>query len=234
MSSPQPNPFVQYFRSKYIHFDSPRRVILVQCAEDLFYLGLFGLIVSSLREQQSVRVEQYVLRSLREGESRSLFALVASRCVINPLLNFKWVRLYKSYCDSVGYRNASFHPVTDAIDFYRAWVCWRNLADRKALIDLVIDNIAVGDLINDSFLRFKPSRTVELQNTYLLILLWQAHRDVRWAGNYFAQVKPKLYLTSYSTYIQHGIPVRVALQHGVRVFSFGNYQEITKELTRED
>jgi hypothetical protein len=234
LSDPQQSALYKYFRGVPRAAGLSKEVVLVQCVEDLYCFGLFGQIVSSLRETQSVRVDQYVLRSLRVGESDSLLTFTISRLCINLLHSFKWVRLYQSFCDGVAYRSTSFRPIGDVIDLYLAWKCWRNLTDKDSFINMQISGIAVGDLINDSFLRFKPAPTVDLKDAYLLILLWQAHRDVRRARRYFARTKPKLYLTSYSTYIQHGIPVRVALQSGVRVFSFGNYQEFTKELTLQD
>jgi hypothetical protein len=41
-------------------------------------------------------------------------------------------------------------------------------------------------------------------------------------------------VTSFSTYIEHGIAVRVALQEGVRVQSFGSFAQPCKELTLSD
>ncbi len=234
LSDSQQNSLGKYFTGMRRGVGSPKEIVLVQSVEDLYCFGMFGQIVSSLREKQPLRVEQYVLRSLRVGESKSLFSFIVSRLFINPLHSFKWVRLYKSFSDGVGYRSTSLRPIGDLVDVYRAWQCWRNLTDKDLLINLQMDGIVVGDLINDSFLRFKPAPTVDLKDTYLLVLLWQAYRDARRARDYFARVKPRLYLTSYSTYIQHGIPVRVALQNGVRVFSFGNYQEFAKELTLQD
>ncbi|MHB1174504.1 MAG: hypothetical protein ACYCZJ_05225 [Sulfuriferula sp.] len=234
LSNPQQSSLYTHFKGMRRSAVSPKEVVLVQCVEDLYCFGLFGQIASSLREKNAVRVEQYVLRSLRVGEAKSLFAFMASRLFINPLHSFKWIRLYKSFCDGVGYRSTALRPIGDLIDICRAWKCWRSLSDKEPLVGMKIDGITAGDLINDSFLRFKPAPTVDLKDIYLLALLWQAHRDVRRAKAYFSRVRPKLYLTSYSTYIQHGIPVRVALQYGVRVFSFGNYQEFTKELTLED
>jgi hypothetical protein len=213
--------------------DLPGRVMLVHCVEDTFYFGLFGELVYSLREQGSIRVDQFVLRSLNVGEAESIWIFIKSR-LTNMLPNHKWVRLYNSFCDGVAYRSTSFRPIADVIDLCRAWVCWRNLNDRKALLDLVIKDVPVGDLVNDSFLRFKPAPTVDLGDIYLWILLWQARRDVRRAQSYFERVRPELFLTSYGTYIQHGIAVRVALRYGTRVFSFGNYQEFTKELSIGD
>jgi hypothetical protein len=230
---PQQSALFQYFKAMPRRADMPGSVVLVQCVEDPFYFGLFGQIVSSLREQQPIRVEQFVLRSLNVGESKSIGIFIRSR-LVNALSNHKWTRLYNSFCDGVAYRSTSFRPIDDVIDFYRAWMCWRGLSSRQAFIDLMIDGIAIGDLVNDSFLRFKPAPTVDMKDSYLFILIWQAHRDIRRADDYFSSVKPKLYLTSYSTYIQHGIPVRVALKHKVRVYSFGNYQEFAKELSIAD
>ena len=210
-------------------------VVLVQCVEDPYYYGLFGQIVSSLREQRPIRVEQFLFNSLRLGESSSCYSFIRIRFV-TWLIGKKWSSLYDAFCDGVGYRSTSWRfPLEDLFDLYRAFVCWRSLTMKDALTSLVIDNVPVGDLINDSFLRYKPAPTVKLVDAYLWLIIWQAHRDIRRAKNYFTRVRPKLYLTSYSTYIQHGIAVRVALQCGVKVFSiFSNLQEFIKELSTDD
>lgn len=223
-----------YFKKLRKPVSKSQQVVLVQCVEDLFYFGLFGQIVTSLSEQHPIRVEQFVLRSLNVGEAKSFWIFAKSRLIMNTLFTNKWKNLYQSFCHGVAYSSTSFQPLNDLVDLYRAWSCWNNILNKQMLIDLVINQIHVGDLVNDSFLRFKPAATVDLKNSYLLVLLWQSYRDVRRAQNYFDRVKPKLYLTSYSTYIQHGIAVRTALQYGVKVFSFGNYQEFAKELTLSD
>ena len=225
---------VQYFKSLSRNKSDSKRIILVECVEDLYYFGLFGQIISSLREKNNIRVEQFVLRSLREGESKSWFSILVSRWLINNVHSFKWINLYNSFCDGVGYRNATIRPYKDLIDFYHAWQIWKNLPNNTEVIKLELNGVWVGDLINDSFLRFKPAPTVDLKDSYLLILIWQAYRDLRRAKDYFSKHKPLVYLTSYTTYTQHGIPARVALQMGVRVFSFGNYQEFAKQLNIND
>lgn len=224
----------QYFKGLKQDKEPPQATILVQCVEDSFFFGLFGQIVVSLREQQSVRVEQFILRSLNVGESESFWIFTKIRCVISKLYSRKWVALYSSFCDSVGYNSTSVQPFSDLVDLYRAWRCWREVNTKKILINLVIDDVLVGDLVNDSYLRFKPAPTVNFKDRYLWIVIWQTYRDVRRAKEYFLRVKPKVYLTSYTTYIQHGVALRVALQNGVKVFSFSNYQEFAKELTIGD
>lgn len=224
----------QYFKKTHLPTSGAKDVVLVQCVEDIYYISLFGRVITSLREHCPVRVEQFVLNSLRSGDSSSLKGFLRTR-FINGLVGKKWVGLYKSFCDGVGYRSTGLRfPFGDVIDAFRAVKRWRGLGSKDALNSLAVDEVPVGDLLNDSYLRFKPAATVDLEDTYLWLIIWQAHRDIRRAKHYFSRVRPVLYLTSYSSYIQHGIAVRVALQRGVRVFSFGNYQELAKELTLKD
>ena len=88
-----------------------------------------------------------------------------------------------------------------------------------------ISGVACGDLLIDTYLRFRPSPRVVISDLFMLHVLWQAHRDVRRAKRYFHSTKPLLYITTYTTYVQHGIATRVAIQEGVSVISFGNGQE---------
>ena len=224
----------KYFRFIQKSTKTTDAVMVVQCVEDPFYFGLFGQIASSLREHQPVRVDQFVLRSLNVGEFDSVWKFIKLRLISNHLTNCKWVGLYKSFCNRVAYRNSSIHLFADLSDLYDAWNFWRRMNTKEDLINLTIKGVSVGDLINDSYLRFKPAPTVDLQDAYLLILIWQSLCDLRQANQYFKRVKPSLYLTSNSTYTQHGVPVRVALQCGIKVFSFGNYQEFTKKLSLTD
>lgn len=223
-----------YFKEIHRPTSGAGDVVLVQCVEDIYNFSLFGRVITSLREHCPIRAEQFVLNSLRSGESGSLKEFLRAR-FINGLVGKKWVGLYKSFCNRVGYRSTGLRfPFGDAIDAYRAVQCWRGLGSKDALNSLAVDGVLVGDLINDSYLRFRPAATVDLEDTYLWLIIWQAYRDIRRAKHYFSRIRPKLFLTSYSSYIQHGIAVRVALQQGVRVFSFGNYQELAKELTLTD
>ena len=65
-------------------------------------------------------------------------------------------------------------------------------------------------------------------------IIWQACRDIRKAKKYFSLNRPLAYLTSYTTYIEHGIPARVALSCGIPVWSFGNLNHFGKRLSVAD
>lgn len=209
-------------------------IVVVQATQDLYYLALLGAVSIALSNKHPFRFEQFICSSLSVGESLSPLKFIASR-FYNFLSKCKWKALHASFCDSVAYQSTGLNsPLTDIADLYKAYKSWKNISSKDALTLLTIENILVGDLVNDSYLRFKPSPSIELNNLYLLIVIFQACRDIRRAKNYFNKKQPKIYLTSYSTYIQHGIAARVALSLGVKVFSFGNYQEFAKQLSVTD
>ncbi len=210
-------------------------IVLVEAVEDHYYLALFARIVGALAVEQAIQTQQVVPRSLRPGSTRSLYQAVKSICFYNALTDRKWIRLYATFCGRVAYRSASRlisrACIADLIDARRIW---KNLESKEMLVDLTISEIKVGDLINDTYLRFKPAAAVDLKSRYLWIVIWQTLRDLRAARVYMHDVKPKMFLTTYTTYIQHGVAVRVALAAGVKVFTFGNFQEFYKQLHAAD
>lgn len=220
------------FKGKMAITQPASHVILVQGVEDIYYFGIFGKIISSMQTLQSFEVDLFMLNSLRVNDFKSLRNYLTNR-ITHYFLTTKWEFLYSSFCHKVGFYGAGF-AWADIVDYVNAVKTWRKLANKEQLNQLKINQILVGDLINDTYIRFKPAPTVDIRSFFLLHVIWQAHRYVRRAQKYFGKTKPKLFLTSYSTYIQHGIAVRVALEHEVKVFSFGNYQEFAKELSIED
>lgn len=209
--------------------------IVVQCVHNSYFLALFAHIVHALRQRAPMEVDLFVPRSFDAAiGSGWRFALLRA-FPINRLQTNQWIRIYDKVAMRLAYRSTSLcHPFGDLIDAFRAWRLWRRIDSTSELETISIGGVPCGDLVIDSYLRFRPSPRVQLGDLFLLHVLWQAHRDVRRAQHYFRSVRPLLYLTSYTTYVQHGIAARVALAEGVRVFSFGNLQEFGKKLGLQD
>jgi hypothetical protein len=220
-------------KGKYVS-GSKRPVVLVECVEDPYYMNLFGVIAHALFQERQTCVEYVQYRCLNVGESFKLVNFFVARCLINPVLNKKWRDIYNEIGLKLGFSLNTFNFFSDSIALINAFFIWRRIRIKRDLIELHLDNIRVGDLINDSYLRFKPAPTVNLHDAYLWLLIWQTKRAISQSRRYFRKKRPSMFLVSYSSYIQHGITTRVALAEGVSVFAFGNYQEFMKQLTVED
>lgn len=210
-------------------------VLAFQSVPDKFYFLLFGAIRNRLAAKMRLRAELVVVRGISGAMGSGLVAALKRSAPLAWLLSRQWERAYGAQVDAVAYRCATWaYPFADLLDWFKAGACWRLLQLQQEGFSLKIDGIEVADLVVDSYLRFKPSPEFNVKDPFVRRLVWQALRDVRQARAYFGRVRPRWYLTSYTAYLEHGIPVRVALSNDVDVWSFGNLSHFVKKLTLDD
>tara|TARA_E500000318_G_scaffold72906_1_gene67496 strand:- start:13286 stop:14890 length:1605 start_codon:yes stop_codon:yes gene_type:complete len=206
-----------------------------QSVPDKFYFLLFGAIRARLEAHTVMRSEMVVVRAVSGAVGTGWLAELKRSAPVAWLWSNPWVRAYGDLIDGVAYRCATWaYPFRDLMDWFRSRPLWLQLQQQEESLSLAIDGIEVADLLVDSYLRFKPSPEFDVKDPFVRRLVWQAMRDVRQAQAYFGRRKPRWYLTSYTTYLEHGIPARVALRHGVEVWSFGNLNSFCKRLTQAD
>lgn len=210
-------------------------VVAIQSVPDSFYFLLFGAIRAYLKGGLHGRAELVVVRAVSGAVGTGWLAGLKRAAPLNWLWSQQWVRAYGRHVDGVAYRCSTWaHPFSDLADWVRAGRLWKQMQHQGEGRALNVIGIDVADLVVDSYLRFKPSPVFDVSDPFVRRLIWQALRDVRAAHAYFGRVKPRIYLTSYTTYLEHGIPARVALLHGVKVWSFGNLNRFGKKLTLSD
>jgi hypothetical protein len=211
------------------------KLVLVQCVEDPFYFTTFAKIASDLSLNENIIVKQYVVRNFSVASHHSILRLFKSSIYSNYYTDIKWIKLYSSFCSDVAFRNEeSVGIITDIKLFFQAYQLTKKLTSKAMLINLRVSDINIGDLVYDTYLRFKPAPTVDLDDIYLVFVVWKALRNIIITKKYFSKEVPDILLQSYSTYIQHGIATRIALIYGVNVFTFGNYQQVSKQLALSD
>jgi hypothetical protein len=210
-------------------------VVAVQCVEDPMYFAVFGALLGQFAQLGGVRAELVVVRAINAAIGTGRSARVLRSRPAGRLVSNQWVRAYLPLAAGVAYRSLAFaNPLTEWRDARLARRLWQVARAREGDFAISIDGVPVGDLVIDSYLRFRPSPCFDAADPFVGTIVRQAVRDVREARRYFARRRPALYLTSYSTYLEHGIAARVALQQGVRVMSFGNFTRFGRELTLQD
>ena len=225
---------LSYFKKKDNNYKNDRNtdLVLVQGVEDSIFVLFFGTVIDVLKKRHSIKTEFYVSKSLYPGAFSGIRSFLISIFIDNFISDMKWIKLYSSFCDKMAFKfQGSTSFIVDIKLFFKAITFFKGIKTKKDLVDLKIDNVYVGDLIYDSYIRFKPSDTVDINDIYLLIVIWQALRNIYLSKQYFKMKKPKLVINTYSTYIQHGISARVALSYNIKVLTFGNNYSIGKFLT---
>lgn len=194
-------------------------IFAVQGVNDPLYVGLLSVISIDVRRRVESAGRLVITRSLEAYIGVGFKGYVLRSGLLNWLISSQISRMHQGSVGAVGYRSKSFkYPFSDVLDGIRAYKLWRSLKKSDDISKLMIRDILVGDLLIDTYLRFRPSPFFLLKDRFVLTLLWQTHRDIRRAYDFFSGCKPSFYLSSQATYVQHGVPVRVALQLGVPVY----------------
>jgi hypothetical protein len=210
--------------------------ILIQTTENIFYYGLFATIANSVREKKSdLSIDFFVNRSLTWGASSHFSYFIKSIFLYNSFRDRKWIKIYYSFCDHLAYTHTSFLGLTTEFRLFRdAIKIYNTTKNKDDVVNIEVNNIKIGDLIYDTYMRYKPSATVNVNDKYLLIVIYQALKNFYKANHYFQNNDVKFVLVSYSSYIEHGIVARVAVDSDVPVYSFGSSENFSKTLNRFD
>ncbi len=210
-------------------------VIAVEGVEDPLFFGLFSVLVSELKVATSCTAQLIQIRSsINSVIGCGRFAWVFRSWLVCSLVNRQWSNASKYLVGNVAYRSHSIsNPLCDLVDWVRAYKLWKSLREQHDISSLVIDGVLVGDLVIDSYLRFRPSPVFDVTDRFVIRVLWQCIRDLRLAIRWFSRVRPPLYLSSYSTYVDHGVAVRVALSLGSSVYVYGNPSSFGMKLSNK-
>lgn len=213
----------------------PKSEIAFQLVTDRFHFLILGAVVGRLSAQLNAQSKVIVIRATSAAVGTDFLSTLKRTAIMAWLWCRPWINAYGDLIQGVAYRSASWgNPLHDLRAWLKAKQLWKQMQQPGQAVSVCIDNMEVTDLIIDSYLRFKPAPSFNVQDPFVRELIWRALRDLHRANVYFEQTQPSLYLTSYSTYVEHGIPVRMALKHQVPVWSFGNIMRLGKQLTYED
>lgn len=211
------------------------KTFVVEGVDDPLYLALLSMISIEVRKKVSSRGSLVITRSMGGYVGGGLKGFILRSGIINWLKSIQLSRVYHRPVGKVGSQSSSFiYSLADLYDFYKAYKLWRNLQGSEDISKLVIDDILVGDLVIDTYLRFRPSPFFEVKDKFVLRILWQVYRDIRKVTNFFFKNQPSFYLSSLTTYVEHGIPVRCALKIGMPVYLVSSGLVFGKKLSSDD
>ena len=214
-------------------------VVLIQVPEDHYFFLAAKEAVSVLEEKhgtlQKIGVWPYsILPSQRRAnriEERLYY-------IYTDLLYFlkrkKWLKLYSLIgIDRILLQTDSNFLVKLSCRKLSSKV-FDELNSKQDVLDIKYKNIKLGDLIYDTYLRFRYEATVDIKDYFLREIIYIAFVSINTMNKLFSTNKIKFFLTTYSSYIHHGVAVRVALQYGVEVYSEGNLSQHFKNLSIND
>lgn len=210
-------------------------LICIQCVPDRFFFLLFNTIREELKCHADLKVDLISVRLINGAVGNNFLSSIKRLSTLSWWWLSQWERAWGSNANRIGYRCPPiFRPFFDLKARLKSRVLWERWRENENDLSLIIDGIEVGDLIVDSYLRFRPSAKFNLHDPFVKYIIWQALRNIFEAKKYFEKNKPMFYLSTYTSYIEHGITARIALQNKIPVYTFGDIARFGKKITLED
>ena len=155
------------------------------------------------------------------------------------MIRKKWNKIYSSIGIDFFFHSDKLPFVKKISNFWKAFVFFIKLNDKNKLLEHTFKSIQCGELIYDSYIRFNKKPTLSISDPTLILYIQDCYNQICYFENLTSKYKIKNYYTSYSTYIAHGIPVRVFLKNNINVYSYAyfgekNYNLRVKKLTKSD
>lgn len=209
--------------------------VALQAAEDVIYFGLFGCLLIDLQKKIPLKIDLLQVKSINRFIGKGFIATISRSWLIGHLSNLQWFRAYSFLHPTIAYRCQKIWPYfLYSREYKLANQLWHQMKLLNKYEDLSIDGIKIGDLVIDSYLRVSPSPKFNVEDKFVLDVLCQAIHNLRLSIKYFKYKRPNIYFATYSTYLEHGIAIRVALSLGVVVRVYPGPIAFGKRLKLED
>lgn len=111
---------------------------------------------------------------------------------------------------------------------------FKDLKKKEDILKMKIYDIYCGDLIYDTYIRFRNHPTVDIEDKFLKKIIFKSILLILAVKQLQFELKFKYFYTTYASYIFYGILVRTLLREGVKVFSGNTIAQYNKKLSKKD
>jgi hypothetical protein len=213
------------FRSKS-YSDKKNGIVLVQMIEDYEYTIKFAAAAKVLSEKNNSGVYSYNV--LIEG----ITGPVGKKPAYEKLIQKKLAKIYSSFVADILFSNDDKFSDQSFIENELSKILRNlNVNDPASLLTLKFDDVLVGDLLYDTYLRFFHQPTIEKIDKNVIHIIEVALNVFYSFKSFIKNNNVKALLNSYSSYIHHGIPARICLHNNIDVYTIGSNSYIIQKLS---
>jgi hypothetical protein len=206
-----------------------KKNILIQIVDDYYYLAYYKTIIEDKKfsKYNFVGLWPFFQRPIRKRNFFLEFLFEIYYKLFNLVLFLKWKKLYTSIGVNV------FEKLDDNLIFFVKAnnIKKKYLFSKNSLLNFKIKNLVIGDLLYDTYLRFRAQPTLFFKDFFFLKLVLKTYLVFNKLNKLHNKYKFKIFFTKYSSYIHHGLPVRFFLSKNVNVYSGKNNTQYNKKLS---
>jgi len=141
-------------------------------------------------------------------------------------------KIYLSFAGKLLYRNNDFFKNTAIVEneFNRIY---NSIKSKEDVLSIKIENCKIGDLIYDTYLRYTNKPQVDINDANLKLFIRQSIHIYFVAKQKIEDNNVCALVSSYTTYIYHGIAVRICLEKNIPVHTVGAYYSLNHKVAKE-
>ncbi|MEO5998768.1 MAG: hypothetical protein ABIN89_18505 [Chitinophagaceae bacterium] len=104
---------------------------------------------------------------------------------------------------------------------------------KEEVLKIEVDGILMGDLIYDTYLRFNHKSTLDVNDLFLEKIIFETLNIYFNCKKIFSKYHIKALVNSYTTYIHHGIIVRLCLKRNIPVYTVGSNNSLVHKVIKD-
>ena len=194
---------VKTWKDFKIDNNSSKRVILVDLFEKKSLIHIWSYLANILAKKTNSRIEHYYLTLYKGPTSRIEF------------FRHKLLKIFKSFNAEEGINEQKFDYTNKEIIFFQKK--FDQVKNSKSKIaNFTIDNIKLGDLIYDSYLRTGLKKTIDIKDELFKKIFFRTLKIYLVTKKYFRKNKVVALIPSHTCYY-YGIIARIAAKNDVPI-----------------
>ena len=216
---------LKFFRAN-VNKEKTEGVLLVQLVRDYYYVIKLAAASKALAEKENLEVSLHDVKIYWTRKRRII------ESVFDVLFKGSLNKLHFAFADKIVFKNYELYKDQKFIKNELVLIIDGLKGNDPAnLLELKFDDIPVGDLIYDTYLRFFHKPTIEVINEDVITTIEIALNIFYNFKTFLKHSKVKILLNSYVSYIHHGITARICIQENIRVYTIGSPSYIIQEMT---
>jgi hypothetical protein len=227
------NSFLNHDEKKFIiksinrNYDKRKKNVLIELSVDYYYLYYYKLLINDEKFSNYNIIGLWPYFHAFNRKKPILFDIFFEwyNKISNFFIRKKFIKLYKS----IG--------VSKFINLYKfdsSTMIQSEISDRKEILKFKIDKIQVGDLIYDTYVRFRGLPTISFKDNFLKKLFNNSLMILKNLNKIHTKYNIKFFFTTYTSYLHHGLATRFFLKKNIPTFSGINANQYNKKLSLKD
>jgi hypothetical protein len=216
----QENDFSKKFLSK-----NNKKIILFQTPMDYYFVLITRTIIFEKHlDSCLIGIWPYFINPLKK---RSIILFEFFHYFKNVffflMLKAKWKKIYKKNNINLLENFSSYNLKSILFSIKNFKKITQQIKSKKDILKIKFEGIHIGDLLFDSYIRYRAKPYVNKNDFFLKYIIFKTLVVYYNSTNFIKKNNIEIYYTSYASYINHGLLVRVFLSNKIKVYSLSSY-----------